>query len=62
MTAAEVFDLAVGALLGTAVAFNLSRFGLSLRDPATRWKALGVLAGFLLTFLILTDLVRNGFR
>lgn len=62
MTNAEGFDLAVGALLGAAVAFNLGRFGLSLRDPATRWKAFGVLAGFLLTFLILTDLVRNGFR
>lgn len=57
--AAEVVQLTVGAVLGTAVSFNLDRFGLSLMNPKTRWKAAGVTLAFLFTFLVLTDLLIN---
>ena len=56
---AEVVQLSVGAVLGTVVSLNLSRFGLSLMDPKTRWKALGVIGTFLFTFLVLSDLLIN---
>ena len=56
---AEVVQLSVGAVLGTVVSLNLSRFGLSLMDPKTRWKALGVIGTFLFTFLVLSDLIIN---
>lgn len=58
-SAAEVVQLSIGAVLGTVVSINLSRFGLSLMDPNTRWKALGVISTFLFTFLILSDLILN---
>ena len=51
---AEVIQLAIGAVLGTAVSINLSRFGLSIMDAKTRWKALGVIGAFLFSFLALT--------
>ncbi len=57
--AVEVVQLAVGALLGTAVSFNLERFGLTLKNPKTRWMAVGVTVAFLVTFLFLTDLFFN---
>ena len=58
-SAVEVVQLSIGAVLGTVVSINLSRFGLSLMDPNTRWKALGVIGTFLFTFLILSDLILN---
>ena len=58
-SAAEVVQLSVGAVLGTVVSINLSRFGLSLMDPQTRWKALGVIGTVLFTFLVLSDLIIN---
>ena len=58
-SAAEVVQLSVGAVLGTVVSINLGRFGLSLMDPKTRWKALGVIGTFLFTFLVLSDLIIN---
>ena len=58
-SAAEVVQLSVGAVLGTVVSINLGRFGLSLMDPKTRWKALGVIGTFLFTFLVLSDLLIN---
>ena len=58
-SAAEFVQLAVGAVLGTVVSINLNRFGLSLMDPKTRWKALGVIGTFLFTFLVLSDLILN---
>ena len=58
-SAAEVVQLSVGAVLGTVASINLSRFGLSLMDPQTRWKALGVIGTFLFTFLVLSDLIIN---
>ncbi len=58
-SAAEFVQLAVGAVLGTVVSINLNRFGLSLMDPKTRWKALGVIGTFLFTFLVLSDLIIN---
>ena len=59
ISAAEVVQLSIGAVLGTVVSINLGRFGLSLMDPKTRWKALGVIGTFLFTFLVLTDLIIN---
>lgn len=56
---AEIIQLAIGAVLGTAVSINMSRFGLSITDPRTRWKAAGVIGTFLMTFLVLTDLIIN---
>ena len=53
----EVVQLAVGAVMGTAVSINLSRFGISLMDPETRWKAAGIIGVFLFSFLALTDLL-----
>lgn len=53
---AEVVQLTVGAVVGVAVSINMGRFGLSLMDPKTRWKAAAVLVAFLFTFLVLTDL------
>ena len=53
----ELFQLAVGAVMGTAVSINLSRFGISLMDPETRWKAAGIIGAFLFSFLALTDLL-----
>ena len=58
-SAAEFVQLAVGAVLGTVVSINLNRFGLSLMDPKTRWKALGVIGNFLFTFVVLSDLIIN---
>ena len=58
-SAAEVVQLSIGAVLGTVVSINLGRFGLSLMDPNTRWKALGVIGTFPFTFLILSDLILN---
>lgn len=54
---AEVIQLGIGAMLGTAVSINLSRFGLSLMDPETRWKAAGIIGLFLASFVVLTDLI-----
>jgi hypothetical protein len=59
VTAAEVVQLAIGSVLGTVVSLNMSRFGLSFADPQTRWTAAWIVAAFLLTFLILTDLIIN---
>ena len=53
----EVVQLAIGAVMGTAVSINLSRFGISLMDPKTRWKAAGIVGLFLFSFLALTDLL-----
>ena len=53
----EVVQLTVGAVMGTAVSINLSRFGISLMDPKTRWKAAGIVGLFLFSFLSLTDLL-----
>lgn len=53
----EVVQLAIGAVMGTAVSINLSRFGISLMDPETRWKAAGIIGVFLFSFLALTDLL-----
>ena len=53
----EVVQLMVGAVMGTAVSINLSRFGISLMDPKTRWKAAGIIGAFLFSFLALTDLL-----
>ena len=53
----EVVQLTVGAVMGTAVSINLSRFGISLMDPETRWKAAGIIGVFLFSFLALTDLL-----
>ncbi len=53
----EVVQLTVGAVMGTAVSINLSRFGISLMDPKTRWKAAGIVGLFLFSFLALTDLL-----
>ena len=53
----EVVQLTVGAVMGTAVSINLSRFGISLMDPETRWKAAGIIGAFLFSFLALTDLL-----
>ena len=50
---AEVVQLTIGAVLGVAVSFNLDRFRL------TRWKAAGITAAFLFTFLVLSDLILN---
>lgn len=55
----EVVQLTVGAVMGTAVSINLSRFGVSLMDPKTRWKAAGIIGVFLFSFLALTDLLLN---
>jgi len=55
----EVVQLSIGAALGTVVSINLDRFGLSLMDSKTRWKALGVIGAFLLTFLVISDLIVN---
>lgn len=54
---AECIQLVAGSILGTVLAINLSRFGLSFRDPKTRWQALAVLVLFLLTYLVLSDLL-----
>ena len=54
---AEMIQLGIGAMLGTAVSINLSRFGLSLMDPDTRWKAAGIIGLVLASFVVLTDLV-----
>ena len=43
--------------MGTAVSINLSRVGISLMDPETRWKAAGIIGVFLFSFLSLTDLL-----
>ena len=53
----EVVQLTVGAVMGTAVSINLSRFGISPMDPKTRWKAAGIVGLFLFSFLALTDLL-----
>ena len=53
----EVVQLAIGAVMGTAVSINLSRFGISLMDPETRWKAAGIIGVFLFSVLALTDLL-----
>ena len=53
----EVVQLTVGAVMGTAVSINLSRFGISLMDPKTRWEAAGIIGVFLFSFLSLTDLL-----
>ena len=53
----EVVQLTVGAVMGTAVSINLSRFGISLMDPKTRWKAASIVGLFLFSFLALTDLL-----
>ncbi len=50
---AEVVQLTIGAVLGVAVSFNLDRFHLS------GWKAAGIVAVFLFTFLVLSDLLIN---
>ena len=55
--AAEVVQMMIGAVVGTAVSINMSRFGMSIMDPKTRWKAAGVLVIFLFSFLVLTDLI-----
>lgn len=55
----ELLQLSIGALLGTVVSINLGRFGLSLMDPKTRWKALGVIGLFLFSFLVISDLIIN---
>lgn len=57
--AAEVVQLTIGAVIGTAVSVNLGRFNISLMDPKTRWKAAGVIVTFLFSFLVLTDLILN---
>ncbi|TXT25388.1 MAG: hypothetical protein FD131_4589 [Rhodocyclaceae bacterium] len=57
--AAEVVQLTIGAVIGTAVSVNLRRFNLSLMDPKTRWKASGVIVTFLFSFLVLSDLILN---
>lgn len=55
----EVIQLTVGAILGSAVSINLSKFGMSLMDPETRWKAAGIIGTFLFTFVVLSDLLIN---
>ena len=49
----EAIQLTIGAVLGVAVSFNLDRFRL------TGWKAAGITAAFLFTFLVLSDLLIN---
>lgn len=58
-TTAEIIQLTVGAILGTAVSVNMSRFGLSFSDPKTRWKAAGIVITVLYTFIVLSDLIVN---
>lgn len=58
-SAGELFQLSIGALLGTVVSINLGRFGMSLMDPKTRWKALAVIGIFLFSFLVISDLIIN---
>lgn len=55
----EVVQLTVGAIMGAALSVNMHRFGLSLRDPATRWNAVAIIVMFVVTFLFLTDLLIN---
>ena len=54
---ADVGQLTVGTMLGLALSFNMSRHGLSLRNPETRWKSIGIILLFLFSFLILSDLL-----
>lgn len=54
---AELVQLTIGAIIGTAVSINLSRYGLSITDPKTCWKAGAVILAFLFVFLMLTDLL-----
>lgn len=56
---AEVIQLTVGAIMGTALSINLSRFGISLMDPKTRLKAAAIIGLFIVTFVVLTDLLIN---
>ena len=55
----EMIQMAIGAVMGTAVAINMDRFGMSFSDPKTRWKAAGIVVTFLFTYLILSDLIIN---
>ena len=57
LTSSEVFQLIVGSILGTAVSCNLNRFGLSLLDPETRYKAIAVVVIFLVSFTVLSGLL-----
>ena len=59
--AADVFELTVGAVMGGAVSVNMGRQGLSILDPKTRWKAISIIALFLLSYLVLSDLLRTLF-
>jgi hypothetical protein len=55
----EVVQLTVGAIVGAALSINMSRGGMSLIDPKTRWMAAAFIVLFLSTFLLLTDLLIN---
>lgn len=59
VTAADVVQLTVGAIMGTALAINMDKHGLSFTNPATRWKAIGLCASFLFLFVAITDLAMN---
>ena len=59
--AADVFQLTVGAVMGVAVSVNMGRHGLSIINPETRWTAISVISLFLLSFLLLSDLLATLF-
>lgn len=56
---AEVIQLAVGGIVGSAVSITMSKHGMSLFDPETRWKTAAILGSFLFCFLAVTDLLIN---
>ncbi len=59
--AADVVQLTVGAVLGVVVSVNMGQQGLSVMNPKTRWKAIGVISLFLFSFLLLSDLINTLF-
>jgi len=52
---ADAIQLAIGGTIGFVLSINLDRFGISLRDPKTRWLALAAIIMFSATFLLLTE-------
>lgn len=59
VSAGDAVQLTVGALVGFALFINMSRHGLSVIDPATRWPALAVAGSYLFMFLALADAITN---
>lgn len=59
VTGSEAMQLVVGSITGFALSINMSRCGLSVLDPETRWKSLALVGSYLFAFLALTDWIAS---